>query len=122
MTLISSSSNDEGFSKAYFQRLQERGHSRGPILLPADELSRGFYRDRRQHKVPFGAANSSSEWGQEDFHNREKLRIGKSPTERLVPKHWLQKITSVPEIRKFEFTNSYFDLFYVLKFVIRFIV
>ncbi|KAM7536998.1 hypothetical protein Aperf_G00000075654 [Anoplocephala perfoliata] len=98
-TLISSSSNDEGISKAYFQRLQEREISRDLSGGMGDIVSQRFTRSRRQFRAPSGGADFGSEWDQEQVFRRDKLRVGKSSPEKLASKHWLQKITSVPEIR-----------------------
>ncbi|KAL5110985.1 hypothetical protein TcWFU_009862 [Taenia crassiceps] len=94
LTLISSSSNDEGISKAYFQRLQERKQFSRVENMMGQRLSRRW----RQLKVPLSAMDCSPDWNQKEQYRTDKLRVEKSPFEKLASKRWLQKITSVPEI------------------------
>ncbi|KAL5968783.1 Peripheral-type benzodiazepine receptor-associated protein 1 [Taenia solium] len=98
LTLISSSSNDEGISKAYFQRLQERKRSKDKFSGVDDAIGQRLPRRWHQFKVPLSATNCSPDWNQKDQYRSDKLRVGKSPFEKLTSKRWLQKITSVPEI------------------------
>ncbi|KAM3187406.1 hypothetical protein ACTXT7_002382 [Hymenolepis weldensis] len=96
--LISSSSNDEGISKAYFRRLQERELSRDQFSVMGDSMGQRLDRNRRHLRTPFSGADFAWEWDQEDILRRDRIMTEKSPSEKLTSKHWLQKITSVPEI------------------------
>ncbi|EUB62998.1 Peripheral-type benzodiazepine receptor-associated protein [Echinococcus granulosus] len=98
LTLMSSSSNDEGISKAYFQRLQEREQSKNQFSGVGDVTGQRFSRRWRQCKVPLSAMDCSPNWNQKELCRSDKLRVGKSSFAKSAPKRWLQKITSVPEI------------------------
>lgn len=73
--LISSSSNDEGISKAYFQRLQEREISRDHFSGMGGIMSQRFTRNRRQFRAHSGGADFGSEWDQEHVFRRDKLKV-----------------------------------------------
>ncbi|VDO12900.1 unnamed protein product [Rodentolepis nana] len=97
--LISSSSNDEGISKAYFRRLKERELSRDQFNMMENSIGRRLTRSRRHMRIPFDGSDFPSEWDQKDVFRSDRMKMGKSPSEKLTSKHWLQKITSVPEIQ-----------------------
>ncbi|VDM26893.1 unnamed protein product [Hydatigera taeniaeformis] len=75
LTLISSSSNDEGISKAYFQRLQEREQSKDQFSGVGDVMNQGFSRRWRQFKVPLSSMDCSPDWKQREQHRSDKLRV-----------------------------------------------
>lgn len=73
--LISSSSNDEGISKAYFRRLQERELSRDQFNVMGDSMGQRLDRSRRHLRTPFAGADFASEWDQEDVLRRDRMKV-----------------------------------------------
>ena len=72
---ISSSSNDEGISKAYFQRLQRRGQTRDQFLPARDIMSQRFSRNRDQFMTQYGAADRNPDWEQEEVYKHEERKV-----------------------------------------------
>lgn len=74
---ISSSSNDEGISRAYFQRLRERELTRDQFSMTGDSMGQRLARSRRHLRTPFGGGDIVSEWDQEDVFRRERMKVSR---------------------------------------------
>lgn len=75
LTLISSSSNDEGISKAYFQRLQERKQLKEQFSGVENGMVQRLSRRWHHFKVPLSAMDCSPDWNQKEQYRSEKLRV-----------------------------------------------
>uniref|UniRef100_A0A0X3NQ50 Peripheral-type benzodiazepine receptor-associated protein 1 n=1 Tax=Schistocephalus solidus TaxID=70667 RepID=A0A0X3NQ50_SCHSO len=116
ISCLSSSSNDEGVSRAYFERLGRVGQkSRFPIGLTVPQsISRsrsvsphGQSRHHRRnspyrwtmHERPSRRTSPDVSSGHDDgYSTRDHLKARRSPTERRSIRRWLHKMASVPEI------------------------
>ena len=72
MAFISSSSNDEGISKAYFQRLQKRGRMKEQFPPERFTARQRFSGNRGHFTSPLGVTDHNSGWEQDAYKHDER--------------------------------------------------